>query len=84
MDLNDYTFRAIAEVDWADVQRADEYVLVLGKGGLGRHIEFGIALEAGIPIHLIGPRKATFHYLPDVTQYDRWDEFIAGVERAYG
>lgn len=43
----------------------------------GRHVEFGIAIERGIPIVVIGPRENLFHWGPWVTWFPDWLSFVA-------
>jgi hypothetical protein len=43
----------------------------------GRHVELGIAIGAGIPVVVIGPRENVFCHLPEVEHYDTWDAFLA-------
>lgn len=45
----------------------------------GRHVELGIALGAGIPITVIGPRENVFCWLPEVGHYEDWPKFLAGL-----
>lgn len=63
---------AVMDVD--DVRRSDVLVAfshargTLHTGG-GRHVEFGIALERGIPVILFGPRgEHVFHYYPGLVR----------------
>lgn len=45
-----------------------------GRGG--RHVELGISLAKRIPIAIIGHRENVFHYLPEITLYQTWQDFI--------
>ena len=42
----------------------------------GRHVEFGVGLALRRHLVIIGPRENVFHYLPDVKQYDTWEQFL--------
>ena len=42
----------------------------------GREVELGLALSRRAHIHLIGPQRNVFHYLPLVKQYNTWEEMI--------
>lgn len=69
--------RECAFTDLADVRAADLLVLFaddlspitipshLGTGA--RHVEFGVALERGIPIVVVGKRQNVFHFCPHIT-----------------
>lgn len=47
----------------------------------GRHVEFGMALALAKRCIVIGPRENVFHLLPQVEQYDSWEQYLAmGVE----
>lgn len=72
--------RPFAEVDLEDLERADTVISftegargVGGKGG--RHAEFGYAAARGKQLIVIGPREHAFHTLPEVKQFDTWEEF---------
>ena len=68
-----------AEEDVEDVTNADMLVMFScdpktpGRGG--RHVEFGIAVALGIPIAVVGPKENVFHDLPEVKQFDSFEEF---------
>ncbi len=40
----------------------------------GRHVELGIALGAGIPVMIVGPRENVFCHLPHVRHFETWKE----------
>lgn len=48
----------------------------------GRHVEFGLALGAGIPVIVVGPRENVFTWLPSVTHYETWSECRLSIPRA--
>lgn len=50
----------------------------------GRHVELGIAIGAGIPVVVIGPRENVFCHLPEVEHYDTWDEYLAVLSTTSG
>lgn len=75
-----------ARIDVDDVYAADVFVtfseepvefspLSYASRG-GRHVEFGIAYEAGTPCIVVGPRENVFHLLGEVEQYDAWPEAL--------
>jgi len=44
-----------------------------GKRG-GRHVEFGVALQAGKRLIVVGPRENVFHHHPKVEVFEsQWD-----------
>lgn len=70
---------AIEDVE--DVRAANTIILfteepysVASRGG--RHVEFGIAIERGMNLIVIGPHEHVFTWLPDVQQYDTWADFF--------
>jgi hypothetical protein len=61
----------VLEADWLisfTEEISDVPVKRPSKGG--RHVEFGVALIAGLRMILVGPREHVFHYLDGVEQYD--------------
>jgi hypothetical protein len=49
----------------------------------GRHVEFGIALERGMPIFVVGPRENVFYYLDAVhhfLDFDRFRDYLETVK----
>lgn len=53
-------------------------ILSLTTGG--KHVEFGIALGQGKPLHVIGEWENIFHFHPSVTLYKDLDDFISMLE----
>jgi hypothetical protein len=45
----------------------------------GRHVELGIAIGAGIPVIVVGPRENVFCHLPEVTHYETWTECLSDL-----
>jgi hypothetical protein len=43
----------------------------------GRHVEFGMAVELGKRLLVVGYRENVFHWLPGVEFYPTWDEALA-------
>jgi len=72
-----------AQMDVDDVLAADALIAFSGPRsepaiGGGRHVEFGIALQAGKNIIVVGPKgEHIFHYWPDVFHVDDIDELAA-------
>lgn len=46
----------------------------------GRHVEFGVAYETGIPMLVVGPRENVFHLLDGVEQFDAWEAALERVQ----
>lgn len=66
-----------AVMDLADILRSDCFVLINNvEPSVGRHVEFGYALGIGIELFVIGKGSSLFHYVPAVTHFDTWDEFV--------
>ncbi|PKN20407.1 MAG: hypothetical protein CVU71_01045 [Deltaproteobacteria bacterium HGW-Deltaproteobacteria-6] len=42
----------------------------------GRHVEFGMAVQAGIRLIVVGPRENVFHYLPFIEWYPDFQIFM--------
>lgn len=45
----------------------------------GRHVEFGYAVALGKLIFVVGPRENVFYHLPEVNQFDTFDEVRADL-----
>jgi nucleoside 2-deoxyribosyltransferase len=81
--------REVAEAETLGVLNAD-LVIVLWPGGRGTHVEFGIALGAGIPIifvsgderhHQATTETCAFYHHPRVTRAYTLPEALLEVER---
>ena len=49
----------------------------------GRHVEFGMALEAGKRLYLVGPRENLFHHLlPDGCVLPTWEAALEEIDFA--
>jgi hypothetical protein len=46
----------------------------------GRHVEFGIAIALNKILIVIGIRENIFHCLPQVKQYQTWEEFKKNIK----
>lgn len=70
-----HTFYALNDLN--DVDRSDMLVFfsvdpsIAAKRG-GRHVEFGYAIKAGLPILVVGPKENIFHYLPNINHVAEW------------
>lgn len=74
-------FRREAQMDWADVLRADALVLLNIQKSEGKATEQGLALQAGKPIVAIGkPMNNVFHYLPNYVWVDTVGKAIEALE----
>lgn len=63
--------------DVDDVRAADIVISFTGAGGRGgRHVEFGIAIITGAVLLVVGPREHIFHSLPEVQQFDTWEQCL--------
>jgi hypothetical protein len=45
----------------------------------GRHVEFGVALAAGMRLCIVGPPENIFHHLPQVRVYATAADLIVGL-----
>ena len=74
-----------AQMDINDVLRADVLVTFAGERkvpaiGGGRHVEFGVAVQAGMPIIVVGPKgEHIFHYLPSVNVIPGMDQLAEAL-----
>lgn len=71
----------LAQDDWEDIHASDAVIVFTGDKTPGRarggyHVEFGIALALGKPVAIVGPRENVFHYMPQVTQFDSFVEWL--------
>lgn len=46
----------------------------------GRHVELGIALGRLRRVMIVGPRENVFCWLPEVRQFDTWEECLASIK----
>lgn len=72
-----------AEHDMADIRAADVAVIFIDAPGPnnrgGYHVEFGIALQRGIPLLLVGKRVNSFNHLPQVQYHPTWESARAAL-----
>lgn len=77
--------RRFAIEDIQDLKRANWLVSLQeeprSNGRGGRHVEFGYAVAAGIPITVTGPRETVFHHLPGLEHYETKEQFLADLWR---
>lgn len=84
-DLEPPDFQKYAIQDVNDVRYADVLIFftdptkTIVRGG--RHVEFGIALERGMDIYVLGPHENIFHYLANVTHFENWDQLKNALQR---
>lgn len=78
-----------AEEDWEDLHAAECCISfteppkdVPGRSRGGRHVEFGAALALGKGLVVIGYRENVFHWLPAVTFFATWEDYIGRVRPA--
>lgn len=77
-----WEFRARANDDLADIDRADAVVMFTewpSTSG-GRHGEFLYGIAKGKRAVIIGPRENVFEYLSVVEQYDTWEDYLDTLE----
>ncbi len=77
-EFEEWEFRARANDDIADIDRADVVVMWTqwpSTSG-GRHGEFLYGIAKGKRSVVIGARENVFHYLSVVEQFDTFGEFI--------
>lgn len=72
--------------DRDDVLGADRLVAFTeqprsGNSRGGRHVELGIALGAGIPVTVVGPRENVFCWLPEVEHFAGPADFLEATKR---
>jgi len=82
-----------AEQDLEDIDAADLLIAFTeqpresgGRNRGGRHVELGYAIAAdrwgaGLGVWVVGPRENVFCWLPEVRQFDAWDEALAELWR---
>jgi nucleoside 2-deoxyribosyltransferase len=76
-ELTHEEHQAYAIRDVKDVRAADVLVLFTEPTKTivraGRHVEFGIAVQRGIPIYVVGEEyENIFHHLPKVVHFKHW------------
>jgi nucleoside 2-deoxyribosyltransferase len=82
-ELTDEQHRFYGQQDVDDVRVADLLVFFtdptkrIVRGG--RHVEFGIAIERGTPIYVLGDRENIFHHLPRVYHFENWNQLKNGL-----
>ncbi|KKM88420.1 hypothetical protein LCGC14_1258950 [marine sediment metagenome] len=69
--------KEVAAMNLVDLKKADA-IIVDGHGIRegnhgGVHTELGFALGTGLSTYLVGPRSNTFHWLPEIMQFQDWD-----------
>lgn len=67
----------------SEIRQCDLLVLLSGGGFGGRHVEMGVALALGKPVHLIGPRENVFHWHPGVTVHVDTALFLRFLEKNF-
>jgi hypothetical protein len=70
-----------AQEDFEDVRAADVVMAFTeepcsNKGRGGRHVELGLALAWGKRVVIVGPRENVFCWLPQVEQFDLWEQAV--------
>ena len=78
------TLRAMSIKDRDEIAACDEMIFfseldTLPTARNGRHVEFGMAIAMGKPIHVIGPYENIFHHLPLVWHYPSEQVFFQGT-----
>ena len=80
-EWSDEVWAHLAELDRADVLRADVLVLFTEPGeldgGSGRHVEFGMALALNKRVVVVGRYENLFQRLPEVTVVPDWPAALA-------
>jgi hypothetical protein len=83
-ELNAHPERCAAQAlhDVEDSREADWVINFTGSGGQrgGRHAEFGMTVERGQRVILVGPREHVFHCLPQVEHYPDWPTLQAALD----
>lgn len=67
-----------AAIDLADIDMADAFVLdaTQPSGTGGKHVETGYAIAKDKRIVIVGGRENVFHYLPQISHVDTWEQAI--------
>lgn len=70
-----------AEIDRAELRLADTFIALCpetwhGRGTGGRHVEFGIAIERGLKLIVIGKKSNVYYYLPGVIHFNTPEDFL--------
>jgi hypothetical protein len=78
-DLSHEEHQKYALRDLQDIRAAQIFVLFTDPSKTviraGRHVEFGVAVERGIPIYVVGlERENIFHHLARVTHIETWEQ----------
>lgn len=75
-----------AQEDWDDLMAADVVIAfteapgsIVGRARGGRHVELGAALAANKAVCIVGPRENVFHHLPQVGQFNYWQECLSAL-----
>lgn len=81
VELDEATNRQIAMDDLEDVANADMMIFFCEDRNNqpprgGRHVEFGYALALSVRVVCIGDRENIFHYLPNITHYRDFSDFV--------
>ena len=78
-EFEDWEFRARANDDLADIDRADTVVMWTQwpSSTGGRHGEFLYGVAMGKRVVVIGARENVFQHLAVVEQFDSYEEFLA-------
>lgn len=78
-DISDNYSQNCALVDMNDIDICDVFILFtvspekpVVRGG--RHFESGYAMALDKELVIVGPKENIFHYLPDVRQFNTWEE----------
>lgn len=69
----------MAAMDFEDVRGSDICIAFTecpeaAQGRGGRHTELGIALALSLRVVIVGPREHVFHCLPEIQQFDTWEQ----------
>jgi hypothetical protein len=84
--MSPHALSCLARGDIAQLVRADCLIFMAQQRGTGeyfsggRHVEFGVALAAGLHIICVGKPENIFHYLPGVRWVSVTDDLSAELE----
>jgi nucleoside 2-deoxyribosyltransferase len=81
------TLSELARKDENEIKRCDALVLFTQSPKIpfyrgGRMDEAGFARALGKTILVCGPRENLFHYLPEINQFNTWEELKATLTKA--
>jgi hypothetical protein len=86
-EVTDDYLRVHARKDLHEILNSDAVILFTQDPLIpfcrgGRMHEAGFAMGAGKTVIVCGPKENIFHYLPEVTQFDTWEQLKQTLTKA--